>query len=156
MSYEQTVDQVRAYLLQRGRRSSRRICNGRDHGVHCIPHASTRPPFITADMRCRAGRCNACEAASTRPPFITADMVSGQKLVNQRRRQLQRGRRSSRRIWRARVHGSARGGTRFNEAAVHHGGYGRSASESLCTLQGFNEAAVHHGGYVTLRNNYGA
>ena len=61
--------------------------------------------------------------------------------------ELQRGRRSSRRIG-PRSLRLPNGTGRFNEAAVHHGGSGTRSPFGSCPLSRFNEAAVHHGGSV--------
>ncbi len=113
-------------------------------------HASTRPPFITAD-RTHPRR----NRRRPRPRFNEAAVHHGGSGLLPRNAgggymRLQRGRRSSRRIGWASRFVLPVGSPRFNEAAVHHGGSEAGIRGQCRYCSGFNEAAVHHGGSAAV------
>ncbi len=134
----------RGEKLQRGRRSSRRIGRGEGcSGVSvvrfneaAVHHGGSGPAH---KLQQPLGH------ASTRPPFITADRLLVSK-EGSSVELLQRGRRSSRRIGARSWPKKNSGCCGFNEAAVHHGGSVRCARRYPPRWCSFNEAAVHHGG----------
>ena len=157
--------------LQRSRRSSRRRGRSRRSNGGHLRCASTEPPFITAEREGESTRAHnhfsglqrsrrssrrrgwsrgpaprVRAPASTEPPFITAERSIVKDRVAIIESWLQRSRRSSRRRGidaRAPDDGAR---TRFNGAAVHHGGEAPEAVLQDVLPRGFNGAAVHHGG----------
>jgi hypothetical protein len=143
-------------LLQRGRRSSRRI------GLSsCSGTSPRRPRFKGAAVHHRGSVgvelvADVDRRASKGPPFITADRSAVDPVSTMHTSSSFKGaavhHRGSASAWRS----PNRVGSGFKGAAVHHGGSAAEAGRRAALRRCFKGAAVHHGGSERTTRRAGA